>query len=350
MQQRAPKLTEIAERLDISAATVSNALSGKGRVSADLAKRIRQTADELGYVPSLSARALRTGQTGVIGLVLPDIGNPLFPQIAQAIENAATDAGLGVLIADSRGSIQAQTEAIRHLKDHGVDGMIVVPRRGTRVSDIGCPVAMIDSPSTPGNTVSADHWGGGFLLGEHLAALGHRKILLIGNHRNSIVQNDRLGGVRAALAAATTKTIWLDSPSMAEGNEFDATRWYAEGYTAFVTVSDLQALKVLTHLQNAGIGVPAMASVSGFDDLMFASVVTPALTTVRMDMPAVAEIAIAALKQVIETRAEADGQTVKAARDRVPMTLVVRRSTGPAQQEEGKKPAFTKTSEGELDR
>ncbi len=348
MQQRAPKLTEIAERLDISAATVSNALSGKGRVSADLAKRIRQTADELGYVPSLSARALRTGQTGVIGLVLPDIGNPLFPQIAQAIENAATDAGLGVLIADSRGSIKAQTEAIRHLKDHGVDGMIVVPRRGTRVSDIGCPVAMIDSPSTPGNTVSADHWGGGFLLGEHLAALGHRKILLIGNHRNSIVQNDRLGGVRAALAAATTKTIWLDSPSMAAGNGFDATQWYEDGFTAFVTVSDLQALKVLTHLQNAGIGVPAMASVSGFDDLMFASVVTPALTTVRMDMPAVADIAIAALKQAIETRSDADGQTVKAARDRVPMTLVVRRSTGPAQQEEGKKPAFAKTSEGEL--
>ena len=105
---------------------------------------------------------------------------------------------------------------------------------------------------------------------------------------------------------------------------------------------------MLTHLQNAGIGVPAMASVSGFDDLMFASVVTPALTTVRMDMPAVADIAIAALKQAIETRSDADGQTVKAARDRVPMTLVVRRSTGPAQQEEGKKPAFAKTSEGEL--
>ncbi|TNB48611.1 LacI family transcriptional regulator [Martelella lutilitoris] len=346
MQQRPPKLSEIAERLDISAATVSNALSGKGRVSADLARRIRQVADDLGYVPSLSARALRTGLTGVIGLVLPDIGNPLFPQIAQAIENAATDAGLGVLIADSRGSIKAQTEAIRHLKDHGVDGMIVVPRRGTRVANIGCPVAMIDSPSTPGNTVSADHWGGGFLLGEHLAALGHRKVLLIGNNHDSIVQNDRLGGVRAALSSGTTETVWLDSVSLADGAGFDATRWYARGFTAFVTVSDLQALKVLTHLQDAGVSVPAMASVSGFDDLMFASAVTPALTTVRMDMPAVAAIAIGALKQAIETRADAD--TVQAAQDRVAMTLVIRRSTGPAQQEESEKITFTRTSEGEL--
>ncbi|PRX10635.1 UNVERIFIED_ORG: LacI family transcriptional regulator [Martelella mediterranea] len=348
MKQRPPKLTEIADRLDISTATVSNALSGKGRVSAELAKRIKQTAEELGYVPSVSARALRTGQTGVIGLVLPDIGNPLFPQIAQAIENAATDAGFGVLIADSRGSIKAQTEAIRHLRDRGVDGMIVVPRRGTRVANIGCPVAMIDSPSTPGNTVSADHWGGGWLIGEHLQELGHRKVLLIGNNRDSIVQNDRLGGARAALADVTTEQVWLDSLPLPSASAFDPLSWYRAGFTAFVTVSDLQALRVLTHLQNAGITVPAMASVSGFDDLMFASAVIPALTTVRMDMPAVAGIAINALKQAIEAGSTSPDQTVRASPDRVPMTLAARRSTGPAPQEEGENPLFQIPSEGEL--
>ena len=81
-------MTEIAAALGVSSATVSNALSGKGRVSAELSAKIRQAAEELGYVPSHAARALRTGRTGVIGLVLPDISNPLFPQIAQAIEQA----------------------------------------------------------------------------------------------------------------------------------------------------------------------------------------------------------------------------------------------------------------------
>ncbi|AJY47972.1 LacI family DNA-binding transcriptional regulator [Martelella endophytica] len=339
MKQRPPKLTEIADRLDISAATVSNALSGKGRVSAELAERIRQVAEELGYVPSVSARALRTGLSGVIGLVLPDIGNPLFPQIAQAIENAATDAGLGVLIADSRGSIQAQTEAIQHLRDHGVDGMIVVPRRGSRVADVGCPVAMIDSPSTPGNTVSADHWCGGFLLGEHLRSLGHRKVLLIGNHRDSIVQTDRLGGVRAALQGTEVERVWLDSlPGDQPIGALDPVRWYSEGFTAFVTVSDLQALRVLTALQSAGIAVPSMASVTGFDDLVFASSVIPALTTVRMDMPKVAEIAISALKRAIEAKSGDGAETVRADPDRVPMTLVIRRSTGPVHEEAGAKP------------
>src|SRR5215470_17435404 len=98
-----PNLSRIAAALGVSVATVSNALSGKGRVSAELVERIRTTAAALGYVPSQAGRALRTGRSGVLGLVLPDISNPLFPQLAQAIEFAATAASYGVLIADSRG-------------------------------------------------------------------------------------------------------------------------------------------------------------------------------------------------------------------------------------------------------
>lgn len=96
-----PNLSRIATSLGVSVATVSNALSGKGRVSGQLVERIREHAAELGYVPSQAGRALRTGRSGVLGLVLPDIANPLFPKIAQAIEFAASAAGYGVLIADS---------------------------------------------------------------------------------------------------------------------------------------------------------------------------------------------------------------------------------------------------------
>lgn len=176
----ATNLSAIAAALGVSVATVSNALSGKGRVSPELVERIRKTASELGYVPSSAGRALRTGRSGVLGLVLPDIANPLFPQIAQAIEKAAVNAGYGVLIADSRGEIAMQTDAINRLIERGVDGMVVVPRRGTRIADVDCPVAVIDSPSTPGNTVAADHWDGGRQIGEYLAALGHDKVVLIG--------------------------------------------------------------------------------------------------------------------------------------------------------------------------
>ncbi|MCM2497145.1 LacI family DNA-binding transcriptional regulator [Neorhizobium galegae] len=332
-----PNMSAIAAALGVSAATVSNALSGKGRVSPELIEKVRAKASELGYVPSLTARALRTGRTGVLGLVLPDIANPLFPQIAQAIENAASNAGYGVLIADSRGDIAAQTEAIGRLLERGVDGMVIVPRRGTRIADVGCPVAVIDTPSTPGNTVSADHWDGGSQMGRHLAELGHRKVLLIGTSASSNVQNDRIGGLKAGLGAQVEcDTMWIEKVEAVsgEGCPLGLADKARAGFTAFAAVSDLSALRALTELQRAGIGVPETVSVTGFDDLIWSAVVTPALTTVRMDMATIADLAIAALIRAIEPEGEAENGAeevstgnVISETDRVPMQLIVRQST-----------------------
>lgn len=332
-------LSVLASTFGVSVATVSNALSGKGRVSVELSERIRRKADELGYVPSPAGRALRTGRSGVLGLVLPDIANPLFPQIAQAIEQVAAQAGYGVLIADSRGEISMQTDAITRLIERGVDGMVVVPRRGTRIANVDCPVAVIDTPSTPGNTVAADHWEAGQQLGRYLSGLGHRKILLIGKNPDSNVQNDRLGGIRSGLSQSSqTETLWIEPLEKAQGTEgrLGLTEKIQQGFTAFAAVSDLHALRALTELQRDGIEVPERASVTGFDDLIWASVVTPSLTTMRMDMVRIAEVAIAALLRAIEED-EADGQPISANVvsdvSKVTMKLIVRGSTGPVNEQ-----------------
>ncbi|NTJ44860.1 LacI family transcriptional regulator [Agrobacterium larrymoorei] len=326
----AANLGAIAAALGVSSATVSNALSGKGRVSADLTDRIRQKAAELGYVPSSAGRALRTGRSGVLGLVLPDIANPLFPQIAQAIEKAAAAAGYGVLIADSHGDVAKQTEAITRLIERGVEGMVIVPRRGTRISDVDCPVAVIDSPSTPGNTVAADHWGGGEQIGRHLAALGHDRVLIVGNNPDSNVQNDRVGGIRAGLAAsAFTETLWVTPLEQRSGKgcRLGVAEKVRQGFTAFATVSDLHALRVLTELQRDGIEVPEKASVTGFDDLIWAPVVSPALTTVRMDMARIADLAIEALVRGVDGGERPVSGGVLADISKVEMELVVRASS-----------------------
>ncbi len=330
-------LNDIAVALGVSATTVSNALLRKGRVSPETAERIRDRAAALGYMPSPAARALRTGRTNVLGLVLPDIANPLFPQIAQAIEAAAARAGYGVLIADSRGGISTQTEAVERLLSRGVDGMVVVPRRGTRMSDVGCPLAVIDTPSTPGNTVAADHWGGGRLIGAHLAALGHQKVLIVGANPASNVQNDRVGGIKAGLGPeVTSQILWIEKleEERGQGCSLSLAEHFAAGATAFAAISDLHALRALTELQRAGIGVPEDASVTGFDDLIWSSVVTPTLTTVHMDMERIAEIAVATLVQAVESngvRASSDPSASVVAEDAsVPMELFVRQSSGPA--------------------
>lgn len=336
-----PNLSRIAASLGVSVASVSNALSGKGRVSAELGERIRATATALGYVPSQAGRALRTGRSSVLGLVLPDIANPLFPQIAQAIEYAASVAGYGTLIADSRGSIAQQTEAIGRLLERGVDGMVIVPRRGTRVADIGCPVAVIDTPSTPGNTVSADHWHAGAQIARHLIDLGHRKILVLGNNPASNVQNDRIGGIKSALSKdARAEVLWVETIESQHGVGclLGLAEKAGQGFTAFAAVSDLPALRALTELQQAGISVPDKVSVTGFDDLIWSSVVRPGITTMRMDMKTIAEIAINALVETIEQNVPkavlADDvppahRVVTASLSRVPMQLIARQSSGP---------------------
>jgi LacI family transcriptional regulator len=328
-----PKISKIADAAGVSTATVSNALSGKGRVSAKTVELVRATAKELGYFASPAGRALRTGKSNVLGLVLPDISNPLFPQIAQAIGAAAGKAGYGVLIGDSRGDVHTQTETIRRLLERGVDGMVVVPRRGSRITEVGCPVAMIDTPSTPGNTVAADHWQGGQQITAHLAKLGHRKVALIANNPGSNVQNDRVGGMRSTLGPVT-ETIWTET---LQNRSMGLPRMLEQGFTAFATVSDLLALQVLTELQKIGVRVPEDVSVTGFDDLIWASVITPPLTTIRMNMTAIAEIAIEALADAINSGERRS--LVQAATQRVPMSLVVRQSSAP--------PPANKPSEGE---
>ncbi|MBX4977541.1 LacI family DNA-binding transcriptional regulator [Rhizobium lentis] len=328
-----PNLSRIATSLGVSVATVSNALSGKGRVSGQLVQKIREHAAELGYVPSQAGRALRTGRSGVLGLVLPDIANPLFPKIAQAIEFAASATGYGVLIADSRGDAAAQTEAINRLVERGVDGMIVIPRRATRISSAACPVAVIDTPSTPGNTVSADHWQGGREIALHLAGLGHRRLLIIGNNQESGVQNDRADGIRAGMRPNMhSETLWIEKVEQDGGSGclLGLAEKVRQGFTAFAALSDLQALRALTELQQAGINVPTDVSVTGFDNLIWSPVVTPSLTTVRMDMDRIAGIAVSALAETIRKSRAREGVIVTAEIERVAMQLIVRHSSGPA--------------------
>ncbi|MBF9231931.1 LacI family DNA-binding transcriptional regulator [Microvirga alba] len=343
-----PNLSDIAAALGVSVATVSNAMSGKGRVSTELIEKIRKTAAEIGYIPSFPGKALRTGRSGVLGLVLADIVHPLFPQIAQAVEFAAANCGYGVLIADSRGDTATQADAINRLLERGADGLVVVPRRGTRIGDIGRPVVVIDSPSTPGNTVAADHWNGGQQIARHLLSHGHRRFVIIGGSSTSNVQNDRVGGIRSSLPTdAASEVIWIEGieQSKAKGCDLDLAAKARQGFTAFCAVSDLHALRALMELQRGGVAVPEEASVTGFDDLIWSPVVTPGLTTMRMDMATIAEIAIARLIDAIEAEGRGPDDDVASSEihssnishdisaadvSSVPMQLVVRQSSGRA--------------------
>lgn len=309
-------IKEIASDMGVSTATISNALTGKGRVSRELVARIQAKADELGYRPSVAARALKTGQTGILGLVMPDLTNPLFPRIAQTLSIAADKRGLGILIADSRGSADEQNEALRRLLDRGVDGLLIVPQKGTTPETMPVPVAVINTASDPQNSVSADHGGGGALVARHIGDIGHRKVVILGEDPVSEVQRDRISGMKAALRdTMQARVLWGDAGVRQCVAEVQA------GATAIMTTSDLIALRVRSELMQNQISVPGQVSLTGFDDMSFAPIMHPALTTVAQNVDDIAERAIDIISAKIRgDNPDREGETV-------PMRLVVRQST-----------------------
>jgi len=273
----------IAEEFGVSTATVSNALSGKGRVSAENARRIRARAREINYFPNPIARALKTGRSNIIGLVMPDLTQPLFPIFARSIENAAQQAGLGVLIADSMDDAAAQQEAIERLARQGVDGLIVIPQRGSDLADSRVPMAVIHTASHPQNTSSANHLQGGQLAANALLEAGHDRIALVGFDPSSEVQKDRIAGMISALEGrGAYQTVWLSRLDEAAVQEILVQ------HSAVIATSDSLAMQVMHMANNAGLTLPDDLSIIGFDDLPFSQHLRPALTTVRPDMQAIA--------------------------------------------------------------
>ncbi len=309
-------LKQIATDVGVSPATVSNALTGKGRVSAEMVEKIRARANELGYRPSTAARALKTGHSGILGLVMPDLTNPLFPRIAQTLSIEAEKQGLGILIADSRGQPQEQTQALERLMDRGVDGVLIVPQKGTRPDPLPVPTAVINTASDPQNAVSADHAGGGALVARHIADIGHRDVVLLGGDPVSEVQRDRIAGMQDALPPTLRAQVFWGDDGVAQ-----AISAVQAGATAIMTTSDLIALHAHSALIRAQIPVPDRVSLTGFDDMTFAPVMHPALTTVAQNVDDIARRAIAIITARIRGDAPPnDGATV-------PMRLVVRQST-----------------------
>ena len=173
---------------------------------------IRARADELGYRPSSAAIALKSGRSNILGLVMPDLTNPLFPHIAQHLSKAADARNLAILIADSRGSSDEQQQAMQRLISRGVDGLIVVPQKGSSPPPQKVPMAIINAASDPQNSVSSDHHGGGILIARHILDLGHKNVAILGGDPVSAVQQDRIAGMQSVLQDNSTFTIqWGDA-------------------------------------------------------------------------------------------------------------------------------------------
>src|SRR5215813_5592113 len=173
---------DIAAAVGVSVATVSNVLNGRPNVGRATRQQVLHVAKQLAYRPNRAAQAMRTGRTRAIGLVLPDLTNPFFPELAQAVENTARSLGLLVCLIDSQGRVDGESDGFALLMQHAVDGIIWCPlgsRPPSALRKLDRPVVLIDRPGLRYAVVHSNYVMGGELLARHAVRMGHRRVGLL---------------------------------------------------------------------------------------------------------------------------------------------------------------------------
>jgi DNA-binding LacI/PurR family transcriptional regulator len=326
-----PRVTsvDVARAAGVSQSTVSLVLSGKsrGRISGATEDAVRRAAEELGYRPNVAARALRTGTTRSVGFVVPDVTHPFFGRTMRGAQEAAATAGYAVTLVDVPVDGDWGLTPVEALREGPADGFIyfsVEPpahRRG------GEHVVVIEASPEDVPWVRLDAEGGTDAALEHLLDLGHRRIARLGAWREFPTFVLRKERWLSALARAGVEPV----PELSAGSRFDfgeaavaagALLDAEDPPTAIICDDDILAGGVYLAARERDLQIPDQLSVVGFDDLAFARVLWPPLTTVGADAERLGGMAFETLAAVIAGEHTGPGRVL-------PVELIVRGSTAP---------------------
>lgn len=313
----------VANRAGVSGQTVSRVVNSSPRVDPATRARVEKAMTELGYRPHRAARALRTGRTQTIGLVVTTLATVGNSRMLQATAEAAEARGYALLLVTASESV---ADAFERLRDQGVDGAIVLNEASalTRAEDRpeGLRLVVVDAPPTPGvRVVHSDHAGGAAAATRTLLAAGHENVWHLAGPADSFAATERERGWRETLGSAgiAPEPVVRGDWSAASGHV--AVRALLEA-TAVFSANDQMALGLIRALDEHGRRVPEDVSVIGFDDVPDAANYRPPLTTVRQDFAALADRAVAALVAEIEGIEAVSGEATV-----VPTLLTERDST-----------------------
>jgi LacI family transcriptional regulator len=293
---------DIAAAVGVSVATVSNVLNGKPNVGPVIRKKVLQAAKQLGYRPNRAAQAMRTGRTRAIGLVLPDLTNPFFPELAQAVENTARSLGLLVCLIDSQGRVDGESDGFALLMQHAVDGIIWCPlgsRRPPALRKLDRPVVLIDRPGLRYAVVHSNYVMGGQMLAQYALRMGHTRVgLLSGPQDLESARQRRDGFANAApdrIEIAWEVSVGFDGVLTKQA--VDALLQRRRKATLIVAGNDLIAISAIRRLTEDGVRVPEDVSIVGFDNIRWTDVVRPRLTTIAQPVGAIGAKAVELMQQ-----------------------------------------------------
>jgi DNA-binding LacI/PurR family transcriptional regulator len=284
-------IKDIARRAGVSHSTVSRALANSPLVNRDTKQRIQALAREMGYTPSAVARAMSTGRTRTLGLVVTTIADPFVAEVVRGIEETALDLDYNVILCSSNGDPERELAAVRALRAKWVDALIVtsswVGGFYDQLTELHAPLVLINNQQ-PGEytySVRSDDLRGGALAGEYLAGLGHTRIAYVAGPERAMASQLRLRGCQEALQArgiAIPKDWIVAGTGQPEAGEraVQALLRASPRPTALFCYNDATAMGGLRAAKEAGLRVPGDLSILGYDDIAAAPYLDPPLTTV----------------------------------------------------------------------
>jgi LacI family transcriptional regulator len=328
--QKPATIKDVAARAGVSIGTVSRVLAKEAAVRQHLREKVEIAVSELSFRPNLAARALRTNQINVLGLIVPDITNPFFAQLAKSIDAEADLRGHSVMLANSHNDLDAERRHINILLDRAVRGILIVAASDSQIADIksNVPIVSLDRRYAGFPLVATDHVMGSALMADHLFDLGHRRIAYFAGPQNTEVGRLRLQGFVSRLEALSQPADPVDIQMFSAQFDFAAGERIARQLlsdtkskwpTAIAAASDQIAIGALRAARDLKIDVPTDVSIAGFDDISLADLVVPRLTTIRQQTELIA-------KQAVEIAFEGRSASIDMS---IPGELVVRDSTCP---------------------
>lgn len=339
MQRRRVTLSDVARKVGVHPSTVSRVLNPQTRsmVNQETVSAVDRAAHELGYTRHPFATALRTGRSDTIGILIPDLMNPVFPPIIRGIEEEIEKAGYTAFVSNTENSVQKERLALNNLLARHVDGLISATAQRSEplvenYASLGRPVVLINRRVEGQNisSVTPDDRSAVFALVEHLHGLGHRRIAYLAGPDEMSTGHVRALAFQDAIAEAgiiQPARLLVRCAAFTEEEGYRALLRLLDGGEAFTAVmagNDLMALGCYRALAERGLRCPGDVSVTGFNDMPFADRFAPPMTTIRVPLFRMGQFAARTLLDELATPGLAN-QTVV-----LKCELIVRGSTGPA--------------------
>ncbi|KAB0678882.1 LacI family transcriptional regulator [Aureimonas leprariae] len=314
----------VAERAGVSVATVSNVLNNKASVSPDFAERVLKAVGELGYVVDIAASRLRSGRAALVGVVVPDLTNPMFATFVSTLEHAARLAGFDLVVVSARNDPAEEADRLSRIRSWRPAGLIVIPCDGALAERLpiglgGTPVVVADRiPDSGGfDLVAVDNGPAAARIARHLGSEGYGSCLVVGTSLAISNVRERWDGIRAAAGPTYFEIVEIGIGDAARLDAVESRLADARRPEALFALDHVTALELYKLVGRLGLRVPADIAFAGFDEMEWMRLVSPPVTAVRQP---VEDMAHAAWQRLVK-RMENDAATPTARRLECAVTI-----------------------------